>query len=254
MRGLRYLLSFSIFLILTESSAQGIIAHAHNDYLNEKPLIFALQNGFHSIEVDIYEYQGEIVVSHYGNNLKSKPTLRSLYLEPLRDFLHGNQAVDLWLLIDLKQEDESLLDLLHEQIQELGNLFKSKKSSELRPVQIVLSGSVQRQLIAETDFYEYFYLDGRIHHLESESWDSYLMPLISANITNVVKWNGKNEINAEDKKRINDLVFLANSQGKKLRFWKTRDSEDTWVQLREMGVHVIGTDEVEALAQFIKKD
>lgn len=249
---MKYLTLTAFFFVFEASYSQDFVMHAHNDYLNERPLFGALENGFNSIEVDIYQYQGELKVSHLGMNLGSKPTLSELYLEPLEKYLSSNSETSIWLLIDLKQDDRNLLDLLHEKIDEKGQWFKSRKSKEARPIQIILSGAVQRRLIEENVSYEYFYLDGRIRHLEERNWDSELMPLISANFKKVVSWNGKGEMKSKDQARIVELVMRANAQGKKLRFWRTKDNATTWAKLNELGVPVVGTDDMAGLASYLK--
>ncbi|NVJ48512.1 MAG: hypothetical protein HWE07_15355, partial [Cytophagia bacterium] len=39
-------------------------AHAHNDYEHERPLFDALENGFTSVEADVYLIDGELYVYH----------------------------------------------------------------------------------------------------------------------------------------------------------------------------------------------
>lgn len=243
---------FSVALLMAASSiGQQIIAHAHNDYENEIPLIGALEAEFRSVEVDIYEDNGALKVSHLGFGLDGKPTLKELYLNPLADYLERNKVHDLWLLIDLKEGGIELLDILHAEIEQFAQIFSSRVSVDDRPVKILLSGSVPRDAILKNEKYEFFYLDGRIEHL-AEDWDSELMPLISANFNKVVKWKGKGEMKRKDKQEIMDLVKLANAQGKRVRFWKTPDSEDSWKTLMELGVDVIGTDEVKGLSAFLE--
>ena len=39
-------------------------AHAHNDYLHERPLFDALENGFRSIEADVFTQGDSLYVAH----------------------------------------------------------------------------------------------------------------------------------------------------------------------------------------------
>src|SRR3954470_24466708 len=59
-------------------------AHAHNDYLHERPLLDALDNGFCSIEADVALVNDELRVAHSVWLTMPGRTLESLYLEPLR--------------------------------------------------------------------------------------------------------------------------------------------------------------------------
>ena len=58
-------------------------AHAHNDYVHERPLYDALNRGFCSVEADIFLVEGELLVGHERAELRPGRTLESLYLEPL---------------------------------------------------------------------------------------------------------------------------------------------------------------------------
>lgn len=251
---MKYFIASLAVCLCLKVYTQEIIAHAHNDYLHDRPLLDALEKGFQSIEVDIYEYKGALKVSHFAIGLGGKPTLQELYLDPLEQYLANHPEARLWLLIDLKQGRQKLLDLLHSQIAEKGHLFQSRKQMEVRPVQVILSGSVDRQLVADNSAYEYFYLDGRIEHLKEGQWDTSLMPLISANFSKVVSWNGEGEMSVADKKAIKQVVELSRAQEKKLRFWKTLDSENVWTALEDLGVAVIGTDDLARLATFVSRD
>lgn len=58
--------SYAIQLCIGQITIQGveIIGHSHNDYEQKHPLETALQYQFGSIEIDIFEYNGQIVVCH----------------------------------------------------------------------------------------------------------------------------------------------------------------------------------------------
>ena len=58
-------------------------AHAHNDYWHERPLFDALDQGFTSVEADIFLRDGKLLIGHEFKELNPEKTLESLYLEPL---------------------------------------------------------------------------------------------------------------------------------------------------------------------------
>src|SRR5271154_2391532 len=58
--------------------------HAHNDYEHTRPLFDALDQGFTSVEADIYLVDGQLLVGHTRSSLKPERTLEKLYLDPLR--------------------------------------------------------------------------------------------------------------------------------------------------------------------------
>ena len=62
-----------------------IHAHAHNDYEHQHPLLDALDQGFCSVEADIYLVEGQLLVAHNRKDVKPERTLQALYLDPLRE-------------------------------------------------------------------------------------------------------------------------------------------------------------------------
>src|SRR5438552_467327 len=60
-------------------------AHAHNDYLHERPLWDALANGFCSVEADIWLAPEGLLIGHERKELQPGRTLEQLYLDPLRE-------------------------------------------------------------------------------------------------------------------------------------------------------------------------
>src|SRR6478672_12695010 len=65
-------------------------AHAHNDYEHTRPLFDALDQGFCSVEADIYLIDGQLLVAHDRKDVKPDRTLESLYLDPLRERVKAN--------------------------------------------------------------------------------------------------------------------------------------------------------------------
>ena len=67
-----------------QSSHSTAIAHAHNDYEHERPLLDALKAGFTSFEADVYLIDGKLLVAHDQQDTTPDRSLESLYLDPLR--------------------------------------------------------------------------------------------------------------------------------------------------------------------------
>ena len=58
-------------------------AHAHNDYLHPRPLLDALEQGFGSVEADVFLVDGKLLVAHSILEIRHERTLEDLYLKPL---------------------------------------------------------------------------------------------------------------------------------------------------------------------------
>src|SRR6185295_12383494 len=65
-------------------------AHAHNDYEHTRPLFDALEQGFCSVEADVWLVDGKLLVAHDLKNVKQERTLAALYLDPLRERVRKN--------------------------------------------------------------------------------------------------------------------------------------------------------------------
>ena len=85
-------------------------AHAHNDYEHVRPLLDALDQGFCSVEADIFLTSKGLMIGHTLLDLKSDRTLEKLYLESLRDRVKANggkvyrDGPPFYLLIDVKTD------------------------------------------------------------------------------------------------------------------------------------------------------
>src|SRR5262249_40555226 len=85
-------------------------AHAHNDYEHKRPLLDALDNGFCSVEADVFLVDGELLVGHTRKDLRPGRTLEKLYLDPLRQRARANggrvyrDGPTVYLLVDVKRE------------------------------------------------------------------------------------------------------------------------------------------------------
>ena len=63
-------------------------AHAHNDYEHDRPLLDALDDGFTSVEADVWLVGDQLYIGHDGPDLSR--TLAATYLEPLRQRFRDN--------------------------------------------------------------------------------------------------------------------------------------------------------------------
>ncbi|MEZ4932123.1 MAG: hypothetical protein R2788_08400 [Saprospiraceae bacterium] len=230
-----------------------ILAHSHNDYEQKKPLYTALEHGFNSIEIDIIRYGNQLIVSHDNKDLPNKPNIQDLYLNPLKKHLNENNEINIWLLIDIKEYDDQVLDVLHDLITEYEPLFKKRYSSEKeKPLQILLSGDLPRQEIMENDTYVFFFLDGRVDDM-GKRYDSTLMPLVSSNFSHHTKWTGKEKMDKKEFEAVAAIVKAVQAENKKIRFWATPDKKRVWKKLQRLGVDVIGVDHIEQFDRFNSK-
>lgn len=232
-------------------------AHAHNDYLHDRPLLDALDHGFRSVEADVFWVNGKLLVAHTQFELSPKATLESLYLKPLHDRLaenngsvYGDGKV-FTLLIDFKANGSETYVALKKLLQRYPTVALpiTQQRQTLGPVQIIISGDRPIQQITE-DKDRRVGIDGRLSDLDSEA-PVHLMPLISDRWGSHFKWPGRGEFSQDDSKKLDSVVNKVHQKGRRVRFWGIPDKEDAWQIMHQANVDLINTDRLTALRDFL---
>jgi hypothetical protein len=232
-------------------------AHAHNDYLHARPLFDALDNGFTSVEADIYVVDGKLLVGHNRDALKPERTLESLYLAPLAERVHQNgghvypDTTRFFLLIDIKDDPRLTYGELQKLLAKHADMLTTVQAGKARPgaITIVLTGN-RPQIALNDKRVLYAGLDGRLSDLDSQA-PPHLMPMISDNWTKHFTWAGVGPMPESERAKLHNIVKKAHASGRVVRFWATPENETVWRELRSAGVDLINTDELGRLAAFL---
>jgi hypothetical protein len=232
-------------------------AHAHNDYEHKRPLFDALDQGFCSVEADVFLVDGTLLVGHARADLKPERTLEKLYLDPLRARIKANggrvykNGPTIWLLVDVKTEAKSTYQALDKVLAGYGDILSVVRDGifEKKAVTVVVSGNRAQAEIA-TQKVRYAAIDGRASDLESRE-PAHLVPWISDNWTNLFRWRGVGPMPEDERAKLKEFVAKAHQHGRLVRFWATPESVAFWSELRAAGVDLINTDKLEQLKQFL---
>ena len=256
---MRWLVSSSIFLFSCFSFSQiHHNGHAHNDYLKNHPLNDALQNGFTSIEVDVFDVNGEVRVAHFPFFLAAKPSLKELYLKPLKLRIQANggtvfkeDSTQLILMIELKRNHAELLKLIHIELNAYRDLIDIPRGKNKRwgPIKILLTGGVSADLIS-SDELGYFSIDGGWGTLKKGA-HSPAVQRISMNYATHFNWKGKGSMPAEEKEWLINTISQVNELGCELRFWNMPNKQVIWEAFLKVGVHRLNIDDYYAFSEFI---
>lgn len=234
-------------------------AHAHNDYEHTRPLFDALDHGFCGVEADIWLVDGRLLVAHDRASTTPARTLEALYLDPLRQRVDQNRGrvfpggPSLTLLIDVKSDATNTYRALRSTLQRYESMLTRFRAgrTETNAVTVIVSGNRARELMAGEAVRLAAY-DGRIEDLNGSD-SPHLIPLISDNWTKLFRWRGaakEGELPAEERRTLNAYVSRVHSQGRRLRFWATADNPIMWQTLRDAGVDLINTDDLDGLQKF----
>jgi hypothetical protein len=234
-------------------------AHAHNDYEHPRPLLDALQQGFCSVEADVWLVEGELLVAHDRDKVQGGRTLESLYLTPLHERVraHGGRIYPdgpgFTLLIDFKSEAEPTYAALKELLTKHAAMLTRFAGGAVKTnaVTVIISGNRPAELIkSEPD--RLAALDGRLSDLDDLP-PAHVMPLISDDWRNHFQWRGEGELPEAERAKLRELVERVQSAGRRLRLWASPDVPAAWAVQWEAGVDLINTDKLAGLAEFLKQ-
>ncbi|WP_309714884.1 phosphatidylinositol-specific phospholipase C/glycerophosphodiester phosphodiesterase family protein [Armatimonas sp.] len=234
-------------------------AHAHNDYAHTRPLLDALDQGFCSVEADIYLENGALLVGHDKKDLRPERTLTALYLEPLWQRVKANQgsvypeAAPLTLLVDIKTDGARVYAALKESLKPYAPMLTRFENGQIkrRAITVILSGDRPREILA-AERNRLAALDGRPDDL-GKNLPVALFPLISESWFTLFKWYGTGLMTRTDREKLSSLIEQAHTEGRTIRFWAAPDNPAGWEVCWSAGVDYLNTDKLPELATFLRK-
>ena len=230
--------------------------HAHNDYEHKRPLFDALEQGFGSVEADVYLVNGDLLVAHNREDCRPERNLEKLYLAPLKKRFDEKKEIlpglkTLILLIDIKGDALPTYQALEKQIESYKPMLTVFDGDEIKTnaVTIILSGNRPRDYVAKQTK-RWAAIDGRLPDLADNPPRS-LVPLVSDNWSLNFRWTS-GEFPKDQAANLNEIVTKAHQQGRILRFWAIPDRQEAWNLLYDANVDLINTDHLAELAAFLK--
>ncbi|MCS6819721.1 MAG: hypothetical protein RMJ53_05620 [Chitinophagales bacterium] len=253
----RIFIASIVLICFSRLMAQPHKGHAHNDYVHKKPLFDALNNGFRSIEIDVWLNEGKLAVSHNRFRLSQKPNIDELYFQPLFNLIRKNKgkspydSLPIILLIDIKNQPEAAYKRLKEYLQPYDTYLCKWKGDSLvssGSVALLISGYTPRKQIME-DSIRIANIDGRIQDTVQQISIS-IVPNISLPWSHYFVWNGIGNMPENELEKLRKIVAAVHKYGRTIRFWGAPDHFNAWKTLLREGVDWINTDNLKAFAQF----
>jgi hypothetical protein len=241
-----FLFSFFIFPALSQTVIPG---HAHNDYLNRRPLHEAVESGLVSVEADVHLMKGELIVAHVRPLARNqKRSLENLYLKPLFEHVqknggkvYSNYDGPFYLMIDFKNGSEEMFAQLIALLNKYKSMLTIIENGELKKgaVTVFLSGSRPTDAVLNAEP-KLAFLDGRPSDI-GKGYSADVMPVISDSYRSQLKWRGRGEMPESEQQKLKELASKVHAEGKKLRLWASPDNPNAWATFRRIGVDLINT-------------
>lgn len=227
-------------------------AHAHNDYKHPRPLLDALDQGYLSVEADIFLVGEELRVGHERGELRPGRTLESLYLDPLRARVRKNRGTvygqpgTMTLLVECKDDGATMQPAILAHLARYRPMLSFREGTAIHSgaVRIVLTGRRTEDCASGDGV---FFKDGALRNLGDDPWRT---PWISDSYPSVLGTIAS-PLPPEGHARLLDLVARTHAAGKRLRLWEAPDGPATWGELRDAGVDLINTDRLADLRTFL---
>lgn len=234
------------------------LGHSHNDYLQKRPLWDALENGFTSLEIDIYTAADSTLrVSHLPFSLNAKPTLDELYLRPLKQWIDQNRGrvypdtdLVLTLMIDLKGNGTVTYPLLKKALLPYREYITRYRQRALYPgpLRILLSGNRPVELLA-ADEEQWFSLDAPLGN--PYVGQNVRVDRESAPYAAYFKKSGNGTLSETEREKLRGFVQHTTKNGHELRFWAAGNNPKRWQTLADAGVTVLNADKLPQFRAWI---
>jgi hypothetical protein len=228
--------------------------HAHNDYQHPRPFFDAVEQGFASVEADVFLRDGELLVGHAISELRPGRTLSGLYLDPIRERLEATGHVStrgqpFTLLVDIKADGPKAYPVLAAALAPLRPFLVGDGKAP-PSVRVIVSGDRPIDQIA-ADPERLVGIDGRLEDLGREDRPASLVPLISDRWGKRFSWVGDGPMPAQERLELERIVAQAHERGQEIRFWATPDDPAVWRELMAEEVDLVGCDDLDAFRAFI---
>eukprot|EP00816_Leptocylindrus_hargravesii_P012311 CAMPEP_0196807192 /NCGR_PEP_ID=MMETSP1362-20130617/7148_1 /TAXON_ID=163516 /ORGANISM="Leptocylindrus danicus, Strain CCMP1856" /LENGTH=343 /DNA_ID=CAMNT_0042180999 /DNA_START=673 /DNA_END=1704 /DNA_ORIENTATION=+ len=158
----------------------------------------------------------------------------------------------LTLLVDLKADAASSIDLLHQALEPLRpHLTYAKKDGQIRKgkVTVLISGNrPSEESLINSEGERYMFIDGRAKDVERNT-DSALVPMVS------IPWRSMQlaRMFGRGERYMKNMVEQAHDQGKLLRIWGAPNNERNWRTMLRSNVDYLSIDDHAKFATFASR-
>ncbi len=231
---------------------------AHNDYQKSDPFQNAYAHRVGIMEADLMLHQDKILVAHDQTEISRGLDLEQLYLIPLREKVkkygraYPEDGKSLAIMLDLKNESDKIVTwIIHEIIPKYPELFGMNDSDPI--IYLIISGDRPPQtswmLLPRC-----IKIDGRLtDDIPVSSRER--IHMVSASFTSVISGHlhPDGRLNVEQRQALRKAIDMVHQQNLKIRLWGVPDVFPYWKLLHDIGVDILGCDNLDTLAIYLNR-
>lgn len=224
--------------------------HSHNDYEQQAPFWAAWQQGFGSIEADIWLIGDKVIIGHDTNEIRSGRTLEEYYIKPLLACIeknNGHPYADttrhLVMLIDVKRDSVATLAALVALLDKYPVLERGDR------LKWVISGN--RPDPAQYTSYPLFIAFDGILHAEYSPAALSRIAMMSDDLRHYTRWDPRTGIPNAGLDTLREAIARSHAQHLPVRLWDAPDFPLAWHQLIQLRVDYLNTDHIADLAAYL---
>jgi alkaline phosphatase len=224
--------------------------HSHNDYEQSAPFWAAWQQGFGSIEADIWLVDGRVLIGHDTTEIKIGRTLEEYYIKPLLACIeknHGHPFADsarrLQMLIDVKADSVAALAAL------IALLDRYPVLEHCGCLKWVISGN-RPDPARYTAYPPFIAFDGILHARYTREQLSRIA-MMSDDLRHYTRWDPRSGIPDTGLDSLKQAIGRSHAEHLPVRLWNAPDFPLAWHQLMQLQVDYLNTDHIADLAAYL---
>jgi hypothetical protein len=224
-------------------SASLLLAYAHNDYHNRRPLVDALSLGYRGVEADVFRVGHDLLVGHTRDETQSHKTLARLYLAPLLDRARScgyilRDSTPFLLNIELKEKDLTAFRMLVTELRKYEALFAATR----RPlVRVTLVGWWPDTVADPSLRPEYLRVHVPIDGRTAGAPPPWAVGLVSLDYGKVLRWSGRGPVPGAALEAMAEARRVATASGVPIRVHHAPAERRIYEWLVAEGVTLIGS-------------
>ena len=246
-----FLLGLAVLLPLSLAAQQPVVLHSHNDYNRTAPFWEAYSQHCRSIEADVFLHEGQLLVGHELEDLKTENSFLRMYVDPIVRTFHANgnrmwagSDDRLMLLVELKSATEPTLAEVVRQLEQFPDVFCAPGA-----VQVAITGNVPAKEHFQ-DYPAWVGFDGDIRETYTPAQLERVALVSNSFRMFAKKWNGKGRMIDSELDAVTAAIERVHSWGKPIRFWEAPEGTTAYFTFWKLGVDIINTDKPAVASLF----